>query len=251
MSVKMKHPVRNLKVHYTKDYSKFKKIYTNRSLKSGILSKIEKSMISKGLMVVPIHINENWEVIDGQHRLHISEKLGLGIYYIKIEGIGKDEMITQNSTGGQWNLQDFLDTYVKERNPNYIKIQKFMFEFPMFSITDTCVFLNGGNQTIKGEDFRNGKYVAGSLNTAKELATEIMKLKSVYPLGYTRTIFVRTLLSVNVNNPKFDMGEFVKKSKVVPNEYFQIKGDRKGYKRMIEDIYNYKRRNVDKITIKV
>ena len=78
-----------------------------------------------------------------------------------------------------------------------------------------------------------------------------MELKNVYPLGYTRTVFVRTLLSVNLNNPDFDMDEFVKKSKIVPNEYFQIKGDRKGYKRMIEDIYNYKRRNTDKITVKV
>ena len=150
-----------------------------------------------------------------------------------------------------WNLKDFLGTYVKENNPNYVKIQKFMYEFPMFSITDSCVFLNGGNQNIKGDTFRNGDYVAGSLHQAQELASYVMELKNVYPLGYTRTVFVRTLLSVNLNNPDFDMDEFVKKSKIVPNEYFQIKGDRKGYKRMIEDIYNYKRRNTDKITVKV
>ena len=247
----MKKPMMNLKVQYTKDYSKFVKVHSNRSLKSGILSNIEKSMIDIGLMVDPIKVNEKWEVIDGQHRLHVSEKLGLGIYYIKVKGIGKKEMITQNSTGSMWNLKDFLGTYVKENNPNYIKIQKFMYEFPMFSITDSCVFLNGGNQNIKGDTFRNGDYLAGSLHEAQELASYVMELKNVYPLGYTRTVFVRTLLSVNLNNPDFDMDEFVKKSKIVPNEYFQIKGDRKGYKRMIEDIYNYKRRNTDKITVKV
>ena len=75
----------NLKVHYTKDYSKFVKVHSNRSLKSGILSNIEKSMIDMGLMVDPIKVNEKWEVIDGQHRLHVSEKLGLGIYYIKVK----------------------------------------------------------------------------------------------------------------------------------------------------------------------
>ena len=243
--------VKNVRVQYTNNYSKFKKIHSNRSLKTGILNKIERSMIENGLMLDPIKVNEDWEVVDGQHRLHVSEKLGLGIYYIKIKGIGKKEMITQNSTGSMWNLKDFLGTYVKDGNPNYIKIQKFMYEFPMFSITDSCVFLNGGNQNIKGDTFRDGMYEAGSLNTARELALNVMKLKDVYPLGYTRTVFVRTLLSTNLRNKDFTMEEFVKKSKVVPNEYFQIKGDRKGYKRMIEDIYNYKRRSSDKISIKV
>jgi len=243
--------VKNVRVQYTKNYSKFKKVHSNRSLKTGILNKIKKSMVENGLMVDPIKVNEHNEVIDGQHRLHMAQELGLGIYYIKVKGIGKKEMITQNSTGSMWNLRDFLGTYVKEGNPNYIKIQKFMYEFPMFSITDSCVFLNGGKQDIKGDTFRNGEFVAGSLNTARELALDIMKLKDVYPLGYTRTVFVRTLLSTNLRNKDFKMEEFVKKSKVVPNEYFQIKGDRKGYKRMIEDIYNYKRRSSDKISIKV
>lgn len=243
--------VKNVRVQYTKNYSKFKKVHSNRSLKTGILNKIRKSMVENGLMVDPIKVNEHNEVIDGQHRLHMAQELGLGIYYIKVKGIGKKEMITQNSTGSMWNLRDFLGTYVKEGNPNYIKIQKFMYEFPMFSITDSCVFLNGGKQDIKGDTFRNGEFVAGSLNTARELALDIMKLKDVYPLGYTRTVFVRTLLSTNLRNKDFKMEEFVKKSKVVPNEYFQIKGDRKGYKRMIEDIYNYKRRSSDKISIKV
>ena len=239
--------VKNVRVQYTKNYSKFKKVHSNRSLKTGILNKIKKSMVENGLMLDPIKVNEHNEVIDGQHRLHMAQELGLGIYYIKVKGIGKKEMITQNSTGSMWNLRDFLGTYVKDGNPNYIKIQKFMYEFPMFSITDSCVFLNGGNQNIKGDTFRDGMYV----NTARELAMDVMKLKDVYPLGYTRTVFVRTLLSTNLRNKDFTMEEFVKKSKVVPNEYFQIKGDRKGYKRMIEDIYNYKRRSSDKISIKV
>ena len=243
--------IKNVRVQYTNNYSKFKKIHSNRSLKTGILNKIERSMIENGLMLDPIKVNEDWEVVDGQHRLHMAQELGLGIYYIVLKGIGKKEMITQNSTGSMWNLRDFLGTYVKDGNPNYIKIQKFMYEFPMFSITDSCVFLNGGNQNIKGDTFRDGMYVAGSLNTARELAMNVMKLKDVYPLGYTRTVFVRTLLSTNLRNKDFTMEEFVKKSKVVPNEYFQIKGDRKGYKRMIEDIYNYKRRSSDKISIKV
>jgi len=241
----------NLKVQYTKDFSKFRKIKSNRNLKQGIINKIESSMIANGLMVEPIKVNEKWEVVDGQHRVYVAEKLGLGIYYIQVKGIGKKEMITMNSKGGMWNMNDFLSTYVKDENPNYIKIKKFMEEFPMFSITDTCVFLNGGNQTVKGDSFRDGCYVAGSLNTARELALEIMKLKTPFPQGYTRTTFVRTLLTVNRTTPNFSMTEFVKKSMIVPNEYFQIKGDRKGYKRMMEDIYNYHRRNSDKITIKV
>ena len=250
MSVKTKRPVTNLKVQYTKDYSLFQKVDTNRDLRKSNLNKIRKSMLENGLMVDPIKVNEYYEVIDGQHRLNVSQELGLGIYYIKVKGIGKKEMM-DFQIHESWKMTDFLKHYVKEGNPNYVKIKKFMDEFPMFSITDSCVFLNGGNQTVKGDGFREGTYLSGSLNEGRELALQIMKLQKPFPQGYTRTIFVRTLLQTNRTTPNFSMEEFVKKSMIVPNEYFQIKGDRKGYKRMIEDIYNYKRRGSDKITIKV
>jgi len=63
--------MKNVRVQYTTNYSKFKKIHTNRDLKPGILNKIEKSMVENGLMLDPIKVNEDWEVVDGQHRLHV------------------------------------------------------------------------------------------------------------------------------------------------------------------------------------
>jgi hypothetical protein len=250
MSVKTKRPVTNLRVHYTKDYSKFQKIDTNRVLDKSNFKKIERSMIENGLMVDPIKINEDWEIVDGQHRLAVSEKLGLGIYYIQVKGIGKKEMIVSNAVKKSWNMTNFLDHYVKEGRASYVKLKKFRDEFPMFSITDCVVFLSNGIQHWNGDMFRNGEFEAGSLNKAMELAEQVMKLKQVFPQGYKRGVFVRTLLSTN-RQPDFVMEEFIKKSMIVPSEYFQIKGDRKGTKRMIEDIYNYKRRRSDKITIKV
>lgn len=239
------------KVKYTTDYSKFQKIGTNRTLRKSNLKGIEKSMIENGLLVDPIKVNEKWEVVDGQHRLYLAQKLGLGIYYLQIKGIGKKEMIIMNSDLEAWKTQNFLEHYVAEKLNSYIKLKKFRDEYPMFSLTDSCVFLADGLQGWKGDKFRKGEFVAGSLRKARELAEEIVKLKRVFPKGYKRGVFVRTLLQVNRSQPNFSLEDFVRKAMIVPTEYFQIQGDRKGTKRMIEDIYNYKRRGSDKIMIKV
>ena len=97
-------------------------------------------------------------------------------------------------------------------------------------------------------------------------ANFILSLEPFAPDIYYRTVFVRTMLSVlakysNVDhllNPKkyvvkksdFVMSEFVKKAEIVPH-YFKLCGNKAGYSRMIEDIYNFKRRNDKKIFIRV
>ena len=49
---------------------------------------------------------------------------------------------------------------------------------------------------------------------------------------------------------EFNTDEFIKKSEIVPH-FFKICGNHSDYVRMIEDIYNFKRRNDKKIFIRV
>jgi ParB-like chromosome segregation protein Spo0J len=66
-----------MKTHFylgeTKQYTKFNILDHNRELNNTNLKKIEESILEKGLQV-PIIIDENYNIIDGQHRFYVLQK---------------------------------------------------------------------------------------------------------------------------------------------------------------------------------
>jgi hypothetical protein len=88
------------------------------------------------------------------------------------------------------------------------------------------------------------------MEKARVWANFILSLEPYAPKIFYRTVFVRTMLSILAKYDEFVMSEFIKKAEIVPH-YFKICGDKAGYSRMIEDIYNFKRRNDKKIFIRV
>ena len=60
-------------IYATTDYDKFKFLEGNRKLRLNNLEKMRESMIEEQL-VIPICVNENFEIIDGQHRYTICKE---------------------------------------------------------------------------------------------------------------------------------------------------------------------------------
>lgn len=110
-------------IYVTEDYSIFNKIESNRKLNERNLSKLLKSFES-GQMIIPILVNENYEVIDGQHRLHVCQKLKLPVYYYMVEGYGKEEL-AKAQVSAMWSNKDYLNYGIKEDNENYIWLSNF------------------------------------------------------------------------------------------------------------------------------
>ena len=111
------------KILSTYEYDKFKKIKGNRKINFKNLGKIINSM-SKKQLVIPILVNENFEVIDGQHRLQACIELSLPVYYYVVQGYGDDEVITTNLNQENWSKMQFLDYYIEHENENYITFEK-------------------------------------------------------------------------------------------------------------------------------
>ena len=111
------------KILSTYEYDKFKKIKGNRKINFKNLGKIINSM-SKKQLVIPILVNEKFEVIDGQHRLQACIELGLPVYYYIVEGYGDCEVITTNLNQENWTKSQFLDYYIDHENHNYILFEE-------------------------------------------------------------------------------------------------------------------------------
>lgn len=238
-------------VYYTKDLSMFKGLDHNRVKNTSRIKEIAKSMVDEGLMKIPIIVNRKKEIIDGQHRYEAAKIAGKGIYYIQASTYGEDEMMIINRTVKSWNKADYLSHFVSKGNDDYIKLQNFSEKYKQFGLTDSMMFLTNQGFAPKKNVFNEGLFKVKSVKKAEQWADFIVSLNKYFPEGYSRTVFVRTMISIlNKYEGIFNMEEFSKKADIRP-DMFHICGDVGGYQRMIEDIYNYKRRVDQKIFIRI
>lgn len=119
-----------LSVYVTKNYGKFKTIEGNRVLRQGNLEKIKESMKEKQL-ILPICVNENFEIIDGQHRFNAAKELELPVYYYIIRGYKIEDVERANRASTNWTFMDFLNSYVLSKVPAYVTISEIIEEYPI------------------------------------------------------------------------------------------------------------------------
>ena len=70
------------KIYETKNYDKFIKKEWNRDINQNNINKIDKSVKENGWLITPIIVNENYEIIEGQHRYYYAKQNNLVIYLL-------------------------------------------------------------------------------------------------------------------------------------------------------------------------
>lgn len=115
-------------VYETTNYDVFKLKKDNRLIKENL--KLKEEIKSIGILV-PILVNENFEVIDGQHRLEIAKKVKKKVPFIVIKGAGKKEIISINTTSKQWSLEDYIFSYAEEGLEEYQKMKRLLETYPI------------------------------------------------------------------------------------------------------------------------
>ena len=152
-------------IRKSKNYEKFKFIDSNRSINSLNLNKLIGSMKEEQL-ISPICVNENFEIIDGQHRVKAEESLNLPVYYYVSEGYSFDQMRRANLVGVTWKKDDFLKAYTEEGNPNYVTFDlirntyeinttdliKVLSKIKTVSFSDLSIIFEKGNLEITDEE---------------------------------------------------------------------------------------------------
>lgn len=107
-------------IYQTDDYSIFKKLDGNRD--TGNVKAILESIDDVGYLLSPILINENFEVIDGQHRLEALKIKKLPVPYIVQSGIGWRECQAMNTGQKNWQAMDYVRSFAKTGNDNYARL---------------------------------------------------------------------------------------------------------------------------------
>lgn len=120
----MKKP--NGKIFETLDYQKFQVLKGNRLIKEN--KELEQSIRESGILV-PVEVNENFEILDGQVRVKIAKKLKIPVPYRIAAGLTIDDVIDLNSTTKNWNVSDYIRKYTVEGKASYVKLSRLLREF--------------------------------------------------------------------------------------------------------------------------
>ena len=110
-------------VYKTDDLSIFNFSKFNREKKK------KKRMIEeaeKGQLVAPIIVNENFTVIDGQHRLKAAMEAGAPIEYVVKPGLNKDDIVRMNTIQKKWSLADYIEAYSSQGIDSYYRLADLM-----------------------------------------------------------------------------------------------------------------------------
>lgn len=143
----------------TKDYDVFSFIDGNRRLNPRNYSKLLSSMKEEQLHI-PIIVNENYEIVDGQHRFTAAKELGLYVYYVIEKGYGLEQVKRANMVSSNWKKEDFLESHIKDGVDGY-KDFKDLVDLYGIGISDLIkifAYVQGKNTDIAGKLFENGTF---------------------------------------------------------------------------------------------
>ena len=239
-------------VHTTTDYSMFKSIDGNRNLNLLHINRLKKSMQEQYLFTV-IVVNENYEIIDGQHRFHAIKDLGLPLHYTIMQGYGLRHVQILNANSSNWTSQDYLEAYCNLGYEDYIRLNDFLNKHKLNITIGASVMLGstaGTGGTRAGNSFEFFKHGTLKITDTQEKGAhkfmDMLYLFEPYFDGFKSRAFVFALMKL-ISNPEFSILELLQKVKIQPSA-LQSCVHVNQMVSLIEEIYNYKRR--DKVNLR-
>jgi hypothetical protein len=230
-------------VQTTTNYFLFKPIEGNRNKNLLHINRLKESMSENYLFTVII-VNEKLEIIDGSHRFDVIQDLKLPLNYIVVKGYGLNEVHILNRNSKTWNADDYLTGYCNLGYDHYLKYASFKEKYNL-GHNETMSLLFGIPNKIDIDVFYRGDFKVKCLKTAEEIIEKIMMIEPYYN-AVKRRSFIYTMMSL-FKNKNFEFTEFLQKLKLQPTA-LQDCTSVTNYKVLIEEIYNYRRR--DKVNLR-
>lgn len=224
------------KIYQTFNYDQFKLLNGNRMVHPGHLHRLKKSVEEKQ-MIIPIIVNERYEVIDGQHRLEVFKQLNLPVYFIINPGYGIKEIQKLNTHMKNWTVEDYLKCYCGQGIEDYVKYKEFRAKYG-FGHQESLAFLMGSTSNFS-KIFNDGNLKIKSLEDAETAAQKVSQFAEFYK-GYRRKSFVFAVLSL-LKHPEYDHNEMIKKVAMQQRNMVHCTNTEQ-YLNLLEDIFNFHKR---------
>lgn len=149
----------NVMIQYTEDLSVFKTIDCNRAVSQSKVQQLISSINEHNLLSVnPIIVNDNMEVIDGQHRLEACRQMFIGVYFVRTaEKDTKAIIPLLNSNRANWTIDDYFNFHANTGVEAYVELRQFMADHCIDNLS--LAFILYSNSKTKAKDFKAGSLV--------------------------------------------------------------------------------------------
>jgi hypothetical protein len=177
--------IEKFNIYETKNYNLFKLLDSNREPNQRILNKLEKSIKEIGIQI-PIILNTENQIVDGQHRFWTLQKLGYVVPYIISKAWKKDShTIDINNTSSNWTSLDYANFQMRKGN---LDVKKALQQSYIWQKETNNKFkiINGLELIVSGKSYsgikiklKNGLYIS-DLKTANKIF-QLLKVMNEYP----------------------------------------------------------------------
>lgn len=244
--------VRTMNVYSTKNYEHFNISELNRNIKPSNVNVIKNSLLSEGQQK-PIVVDNDFYIIDGQHRYTALKELRLPVEFIISNRAGntvKDKMNVMESqnTSFSWSNMEKLELRSKI-DDNYLRLKKLINEYG-FGLHSTCHILF--NQQIDLQNRKKSGNLSIGFAENTMIITEEMILKSkdrfknIKELCEINKIFyssaILKLMTSLIRFQKLDLRTLINKAYKYKNKIEDL-NDSNSKLDFIEKLYNYNSKN--------
>ena len=236
----------NNKIYSTSEYNLFHKLKGNRGINELHVRKLVEAIKEKDLQI-PIIVDHDMNVLDGQHRLDAYKIVGNPVSYIVKDKFELQDVRNVNSVNRKWTLTEYLMSYCKLGKKDYQLLEWFHRTYE-FGIAECVAMLNGKgyiNSTALKE-FRKGEFVIEDLEQGKTWAKNINACGEYFQY-YKKATFIKAMLSA-MKDKTFKFSIFIKR---LSNNSSKLKnqGSRNDFIVNIERIYNHGTANKFKVRL--
>lgn len=233
----------------TKDYDQFTLLPGNRQIQDGHVKHLMASMLMNGNLTpeFPITVNENLEIIDGQHRLEACKRLDYTISYRVVPNLTVAAVRAVNQAARNWTWIDFATSYVNLGKKDYKEMLELHEEYNLGSqaLLRYCTQVVGADSRLM-QEFKNGEFKIKNLEVTKQLLGQYQELidvigqDTVPPTAFAQAIYYLLV------HPDYEQETMVTKlgqlGHTIPR--YTGMGD---YLRELERIYNFHRPEQSKV----
>lgn len=224
----------------SRNYDQFHFIGGNRQIDRGNVDKIKESMQEEQL-IIPVIVNENYGIVDGQHRFTACKELGFPVYYTVQEGYGISQVLRANQGSKKWVNEDFLYQHIQLNNENYIDFRNLcqLYNISVSDMMKLFCTIQDEKMSIFKQNFRNGAFVMDHKEDATKFLNALSKFNTdTFHKHYTKSSFVSAFMklyfrqdySQDVMNAKLDTNGYQLRQCSTSNDYLSM---------LCNDVYSY------------